>query len=249
MPPMEPARQSRYGEMQEAKDVYLKGTPSRRKSLLLGALKGGLTGLASGGGLGGAIGGAVAGGAVGGISPRTLRRQQFETEIAPQIQERWGYEDYESAARAQAEDRMMKRRQAESGIALQESQIERNRRPPATSPRAPQFRLGRDKRTGELEYYNLNDPQDVQNFEPAEFEQQPSSRWVRDASGNYIDLNAPENKGRRVRGYDRPRAPRQPKAEKKYASIDDVREAAEQANMTVSRMKAKFIEKGYTVVE
>lgn len=253
--PLTPNRpQNRFEEEQEAKDVYLKGTPSRRKSLLLGLARGALQGMASGGGIGGAVGGAVAGGAVGGISPRTLREQEFNERIAPRIQRRWQFEDQ---ARAEARQAASDALDADYKRAQIGSLNRANQPQPQRAPSA-QLRLGRNRRTGKLEYYNAADQQEAENHEPAEFprdERQPGPHWVRDSSGSFVDLNAPANQGRKVRGYDRPRAPREPKAEKKYAAISDVREAVEAAQasgdnkMTESRMKAIFKAKGYEIVD
>lgn len=92
-----PQPPSRYEQMQEAKDVYLQGTPGRLKSGLLGALRGGLQGLATGG-LGGALGGALAGGGFGAINPRGRREMEFNEQVRPKILERFGYEDADRAA-------------------------------------------------------------------------------------------------------------------------------------------------------
>lgn len=125
------ARPSRYDEKNEAKEVYLKGTPGRVKSGFLGALRGVAQGLATGGGLGAALGGAVAGGAGGAIDPRGLREQQFNERILPQIEERFKYEDAaraaqreDQAARIAAERALREDQTARVNIANTQSQID-----------------------------------------------------------------------------------------------------------------------------
>jgi hypothetical protein len=111
------APQSRYGELQEAKDVYLKGTPGRFKSAALGGLRGLGPGLASGGGLAGALGGAVGGAIGGGINPRGEREMEFEERVRPKIYERFGFEDLERASARQAQTNALddERKRAEIG--------------------------------------------------------------------------------------------------------------------------------------
>lgn len=123
--PMAPLsrRPSRYEELGEAKDVYLKGTPGRFKSGVMGALRGAAAGLASGGGLGGALGGAVAGGAFGGIHPRGAREMEFNERIRPQIMERFAFEDADSAARMAAEKALREDRMSRANLANIHSQI------------------------------------------------------------------------------------------------------------------------------
>lgn len=173
---------------------------------------------------------------------------EFEQYEKPQILQHFAMEDYESAARSAAEDRMLRRHQAETGIALQESQIERNRRPPAAPKLAPQLRLGRDRRTGELDYYDAGDPQDRANYDPAEFpkEERPDRRFT---DRGMVDVSklSPEEL-RKLRPYQRPRAGRQPKAEQKFVSISKVREFAEQHGISESDAAAQARADGYTIV-
>lgn len=66
------------------------------------------------------------------------------------------------------------------------------------------------------------------------------------------DLNAPENKGKTFRGYERPREGREPK--KEHVDIGTIREAVNEAKktdpkMTTSRMKTIFRNNGYVVDE
>src|SRR5262249_32154026 len=77
--------QTRYSQLQNAKDVYMQGTPDRFKSGILGALRGFAQGAASGGGLAGALAGAATGGAVGAINPRLQRQAQFNESVMPKI--------------------------------------------------------------------------------------------------------------------------------------------------------------------
>lgn len=99
MPPTFPSgRQSRYDELGEARDVYLKGTPVRGKSAVLGAIRGALQGLMSGQG---ALPGAVTGAIGGAVDPRGMREQEFNRKIRPQIEERFAYEDQAAAQQRQ----------------------------------------------------------------------------------------------------------------------------------------------------
>lgn len=102
-PAIEPvAAPTQYERLEAERQGYMRGTPSRKKSALLGVLSGVAQGLAGGGGLGGAIGGALAGGAYGAIDPRGLRGRTFETREKPKILERLAMEDQEKARQAAA---------------------------------------------------------------------------------------------------------------------------------------------------
>lgn len=134
MPPMLPKQPSRYEEMEEAKDVYLKGTPGRFKSGLLAALRGGLQGLATGGGLGAGLGGAAAGGLFGAINPKGARAMEFEERVKPRIMERFAYEDADRAQQAAGEKARREAEMHKADIGLKESQAIKNRMPAIRPP-------------------------------------------------------------------------------------------------------------------
>jgi outer membrane lipoprotein SlyB len=243
--PMPRERQSRYGELEEARDVYKQGAPGRKKSLLLGALRGGLQGLASGGGLAGGLGGAIAGGAAGGISPQGLREQEFNERILPKIQERFRMEDLDAAMNRQADLDQQNAALNQVKIGQLESETDLNR------ARANGVRFPRPERqplvnTGRGVY----DPvakQIIPGTAPPE--KQPAPHNVFTQERGLVDVNqlTPEERAK-LHPYQRPRAPKAAKAEKKYASETDVLAAAEKAGVTASQMRAKFKEQGYTVV-
>jgi len=85
--------------MGEARDVYLKGTPGRGKSALLGALRG----FAGGGGLGGAI----TGGIYGAADPRGLREMEFNQRVMPRIREEEAYQGQQRALGLQEQEHRM----------------------------------------------------------------------------------------------------------------------------------------------
>jgi hypothetical protein len=166
-------RETRAQEMQTAKDVYLKKPEGRLKSTLRGALYGAVEGLRSGQGLGAGLGGAVAGGTVGAVSPRTIRRAQFETEVAPQILQRHQLEDAEAQRLRQMatdeQNAMMSRARLEdleAGIELKRSQAEENRLPRPTPGPAPSWQRGRNRRTGQFAVFNAADPAQNAEHEP-----------------------------------------------------------------------------------
>jgi hypothetical protein len=244
--PMSPTRRpTRYQELNEAKDAYLQKTPGRAKSALLGVLRGALQGEASGGGLGGAIGGAAAGGVAGGIDPRGQRERQFYEQVAPQIGARWQFEDYDraqqSAEQKAQQDALMNRgklAELEADIDLKRSTAEKNRLPRPERPHPTKYVEGR----------GLFD-EVLQQFIPgtAGPEKPLAPHWARDEKGRFVNLNAPENKGKTVRGYDRPRAPKAAKEPKKTIAISDLRAWAEENKMTVDRAGAKWRADGYTI--
>lgn len=240
-PPLE--RPSRGQELDEAKSAYLQQTPGRFKSGLRGALQGALQGLATGQGLGGAIGGALGGGLVGAVNPRGLREQQFNQEIAPKIQQRWGMEDQDRAAQRQAGIDFMnaQKTQAEIG-AIDRSNQPRAPRPPSygnapgigiyneqtgevTTPAPPKEEkqpryvkaFGRNRQTGRYSYYNAADKADADLHDPAP-------------------------------PLQRPKAAGKAKKEPQYVSISKVREFAEKQGISVSEAKARAKADGFTVV-
>src|SRR5262245_817974 len=225
--------QGRSGHVQEARDVYMLGTPGRGRSALSGALEGFL----GGGGLLGAATGAI----YGATDPRGLREREFNRKILPRIQEGFAYED---------QDRALERQAAEDAINNQYKRAQigaLNRSNMPAPPKQPSY--GSAPGIG---IYNQQTGT-VTTPAPPKEEKPPAPHWVRDLTGNYVDVNAPENKGKKVRGYDRPRAPKEPKAQapKKVISISKVREAhkASGGKMSLSDVKASFIERGYRIVE
>jgi hypothetical protein len=244
-------RQSRYDEMQEAKDVYLQGTPGRLKSGLLGAFRGGLQGLATGQGLGGALGGAVAGAGFGAINPRGQREMQFNEQVRPKIAERWGYEAQDAAAQRQAaideQNALMNRgrlAEIEAGIDLKQSEAEKNRRPIA-SPVG--LKLGTNRKTGRLEWYDARNPNTAGNFDPYTKPETQQKVFRPNERGEYVDVAAETAAGRKVKAYQRPRAAAKPKEGKKTIAITDLRAWAEENNMTTDQAGAKWRADGYTV--
>lgn len=124
---MEPP--TRTQRMEAEREAYLRGTPGRGKSALLGLLRGAAQGLATGQGLAGALGGAIAGAGFGGLNPRGQREMEFEQQMKPKILERWRNEEADRAERERREDRAraiemdeLKRRQAEAQINAAEAE-------------------------------------------------------------------------------------------------------------------------------
>jgi hypothetical protein len=245
-----PYRPSRYDELNEAKGAYLEKTPGRFKSGLLGALRG----FAGGGGLGGAITGGVAGA----VDPRGLREQQFNQRIRPQIEDRFRFEDMERAqqaqeASAQRQGVFDQAKLAEMGadIDLKRSQAEKNRMPAPVKAPPPQYKLGRHNKTGQFRWYNAADPELASEHTPHVNQPAQPSRFVVNERGEYVDVAAEQRAGRKVKAFQRPRAPKaapKAKAEKKYAAITDVRAYAESKGISESQAATAFKEKGYQIV-
>ena len=249
MPEFNP-RISRGEEYGGAKAEFMAKTPGRGKSALTGALQGFLRG----GGLAGAATGAIYGAA----DPRGLREQEFNRTRRPQLLERFAMEDAETQARRQAEQDAINNQYRQAQIGELESQAYKNRQPPpAPRPLAP---IHSDR--------GLYDPearQIIPGTEPLPKEEKPPTpHWVRDESGNYVDLNAPKPAGkpaRPVRGYDRPRAPKEPKAEarpkpgsKGEASKEDIdalhkKLGGHGSGWSIKGVKQMLKRKGYTVPE
>jgi hypothetical protein len=168
---------SRSDEFRGARDEIVGKRTGRVKGILLGAGLGALRGLATGQGLGAGLGGAVAGALTGGISPKTARQQQFDMLRKPQMMERWQLEDMDTARARQAASAALDDQHKRAQIGVMESQGIRNQaeaeralRPP-TPPRQPaaQMKLGRNTRTGQIDYYNPGDPTQSADFEPYQF--------------------------------------------------------------------------------
>lgn len=244
-------RQSRGEEIAEARDAYSEMPLSRGRGALKGALLGLGQGLATGQGLGGALGGALAGAAGGALSPKTIRRQEFETQIRPRIEERFGYEDQDRAI-AQAEYQQQRqmgldamnaaKTQAEIG------EINRRNLPRPERGPAPRWEKGINRRTGQPGFYNVADPAQAAEFEPFQEERKGfSPHWIETPQG-YVNLNDPNVDPKKVRKLQRPKAAAKPKAGKKYAAITDIRAAAEKAGVSESQMAAQFKSAGYEIV-
>jgi hypothetical protein len=201
-----PGRQTRKQELDEARDVYLLGTPGRKKSGLIGALLGGLQGLASGNGLGGAVGGALAGGVTGLASPKTIREQQFNAQVRPKILEGFAYEDA---------DRAMQRQAAGDAIDAQYKQAQTRALDRSNLPKGPSFgnapgigifneQTGvvttpapprEDKRKGvDGNYYDLNNPKEKAEFEAL------TAKLPRDGFGRFITRADERARSRMGRG-------------------------------------------------
>lgn len=122
--PMPVMKQPTRGEqITEARDVYLQGTPGRKKSGLLGALRGAGEG-AREGDFAGALGGLIGGGLAGIINPRGQREAEFEERVRPKILEGFAYEDQDRAARAAAAKAASDQAMTQAQIANTNSQVE-----------------------------------------------------------------------------------------------------------------------------
>lgn len=239
-----PLPRSAAPTMGEARETYLLGTPGRGKS----ALKGALQGFLGGGGLLGAL----TGGIYGAADPRGLREQEFNQRVRPRIMEETAQQAERRALERQAEQDVINNQYRRAQIGELESQAYKNRLPPPAPVPPRPITVGPgstavDPVTGKPIF-----------TAPAAEPKPPAPHWARDASGNYIDLNAPEMKGRKVRGYDRPRAPKEPKAPKPGSKgsatkeqIDEAfkRAGGHAAGWTLKGMKKHFKDKGYTVPE
>lgn len=157
---------------------------------------GALLGMANGGGLGGAIGGAVTGGVTGAIDPTIGKSLRFNSFQLPKL----------------AQNRELQNEQAlnQAKIGGITAQAERDRLLNADGNVI-------DTRTGQVVFQKpepgFNLPQGAIRVQGGKtIASNPvvpkiaaaSPHYVRDASGNYVDLNAPENKGKAIQGYDKP---------------------------------------------
>lgn len=186
LPPPTINRQSRFGEMQEARDAYLEKTPGRGRSALTGALQSFLGG--------GGLAGAAFGAARGAIDPRGQREEEFNRKIRPQIAERFAFEDADRAAQRQAgED--------EVNAAYKTAQIgalNRSNQPPP--PRQPSF-----GNAPGLGIFNEQTGQ-VTTPAPAPQPRELAPRPVINDRGEYVDFNAETKAGRKVKAFQKPKA-------------------------------------------
>lgn len=100
--PIDLAPPTRLERLKAEQEGFMRGTPGRGRSGVMGALRGFAQGIATGGGLGAGLGGALAGGIYGGVDPRGLREIQFNERMRPKILERFAMEDEEQARQAAA---------------------------------------------------------------------------------------------------------------------------------------------------
>lgn len=168
------------------------------KDIAKAALLGAVQGLGTNG-LGGALGGAAAGGLTAAINPTLGREMIFNQTQRPRL-EREQAEDDQRIAQQRAE------RQAEQSEELRQAQIDKlyndqSREKP--SDRYIKLTDGRlyDTQTGKLAVDGPQKP-----------ERKAAPRWqsVEDESGNptLVDLNAPENQGKKFKPYQKPAQPR-----------------------------------------
>lgn len=233
MPSLRPP--GRGEQINEARDVYMLGTPGRGKS----AAKGALQAFLGGGGLLGAGLGAISGA----VDPRGLREQEFNTRVRPQILERFSLEDADRAAAQAAEDRQLNSayRTAQIGELNRRGILEppKPRQPirsdrglydldagriiPGTEPLPPAPR----QLNPNFEYdvdrlpYNLNDPAERKKFELL-----PRSKRVK-----------PEKTGTA-----------KPKEKQKFVPLSKIREYAKQKGISRDQAEAEARADGYTIV-
>lgn len=261
MPPTREARMpaldtamSRTDEYTGAYDEAVGKKQPRWKSGLLGALRGFGEGLSTGGGLGAGIGGALAGGGMGAINPRALREAQFEQQVAPRLGRRWALEDRDRNRRMEdakfaQEERFNQARISQMGVEMEESRARARKlgEPAPPKERQQEWKLGRNKVTGQFKWYDAADP--TQSGEHDAYvkpdDYQPVLRV--DNQGNYVDVKAAAAKGQPVKAFQKPKAAPKPKKEPKNIGISDVRAYAEEHGLTESQAVAKFANGGYTV--
>jgi hypothetical protein len=248
-PPTFPSeRQSRYGEMSEARDVYLKGTPGRGKSAIINAIKGALGGLASGQG---ALPGAVTGAIGGAIDPRGAREQEFNRRVRPQILERFGYEDQERAQQRQSQQDALdaEYKQAQIGALNRSNQPAPPKQPSfgssplgiynqqtgqVTTPAQPKEPSATYRETYTGRVFNIADPRQRAEYEAIQ------AHGPRDRQGRFVS-RADE------RAQARAAAPRRAKEAAKYVSRSQIRKYAEENNISSSDAAAVFQNKGYRI--
>ena len=173
----QPTRSQRY---EAEKQAYMRTTPGRGKSALTGALQG----FAQGG-----LPGAIFGGISGAADPRALREQQFNQRRRPQILERFGMEDQDRTAQLAGQKTQQEYEYNQARI----NDLNRQHLPQMAKPRAPISAPGRG-------LYDLDAGQIIPGTEPLPRTERPlAPHWVETDKG-YVDLNAPENKGKTFRG-------------------------------------------------
>jgi len=157
------------------------------KERVIEALKSGATGafqgLAQTGDLGGALGGFTAGAGFGAIDPRVGARLRFATSVEPQLMAQKRREQETAQAQAALEQKQIENVRTRGQIDLDKANATRARaqaeaalRPKPTQSPAPQMKLGRNRSTGQVGYYNTLDPAEAAQFEPHQLPRQQSTR-------------------------------------------------------------------------
>jgi hypothetical protein len=157
----------------------------RWRTAALSALGGFMRGIGTGGGLAAGLAGAATGFGAGAINPRGVARADFNANIRPGIREGWASMDQQAAAQRQQQQDAMNDRLNEARLGVMGSEATKNNAEArkALSPPAParqpaaQMRLGRNRTTGQIDYYNALDPEDRKAFEPYQMPRQtPAAR-------------------------------------------------------------------------
>jgi hypothetical protein len=245
---------SRSDEFAGAYDAAVNRKQPRWQSGLLGALRGFGQGLLTGN-LAGGLGGAIAGSLGGAINPRNLREQMFEEQTLPRMERRWKLEDMDrgrqaAGVKAAQDSAFNAAKIAETNANTQES-LARARKlgEPEPAKLLPQeWKMGTNNETGRLGWFNVADPSMASKFTAYVTPKgEPDPDWRVDSTGTWVNLNAPENKGKKFKTFVKPTAPRSPKEAAKYVSKSQVLQFAEENNMTPSDASAIFKNKGYRV--
>jgi hypothetical protein len=245
----------RYHQWYDTRADYLDKTPGRWKSGLLGSLSGFLQGIGSGGGLAGGLGGAISGGAYGAIAPRKLREAQFNAQVMPKLQQRWQFEDQDRTRQMQqgqfdqeSQYNAARTANVQADTALKGAETTKALRPPTPAAKPQEWKLGRNKATGQFKWYDAADSTQAGEHDayvkPDDY--QPVFRV--DNKGNYVDVKAAAAKGQPVKAFQKPQGAPKPKEEKKFVSRSQVRKAAAENNINESDAAAAFVSKGYRIV-
>ncbi|HKQ76733.1 MAG TPA: hypothetical protein VJ810_23765 [Blastocatellia bacterium] len=156
------------------------------KERVIEALKSGVTGafqgLAQTGDLGGALGGFTAGAGFGAVDPRVGARMRFATSVEPQLMTQKRREQEQMQAQAALEAKQIENVRSRGQIDLDKANAERARaqaeaalRPKPTQSPAPQMKLGRNRSTGQVGYYDTLNPAQAAQFEAYQFPRQQST--------------------------------------------------------------------------
>lgn len=175
--------QTRYQELEEARNVFAQKPRSRLMSGLVGALQG----FGQGG-----LGGAIAGGAAGAINPRGMRRLEFDQQVKPKILERFGYEDQDIARRTAAGKMQREDELAQAQTANIKSQIEDRTAERNLPLVVPYGSVAIGKSDGKPIFTNARQEG-----------QQQTPHWESTTEG-IQNLNAPENKGKVFQPFEKP---------------------------------------------
>lgn len=226
-------RPSRGEQVNEARDVYLQGTPGRGKSALKGALQGFLGG--------GGLAGAVTGGIYGAADPRGLREMEFERKVQPKIMRGFGLEDQERAQARQAEQDALNAQYKTAQIGELESQAYKNRLPPPAPPDMFENASG-------LGIYNKRTGQ-VATPAPPPQPRELAPRPVLNDRGEYVDFNAETKAGRKVKAFQKPKASGGGKAKEapKVVSMTQIRKYMKDTGKSRSDAIADAMRDGYRI--